>query len=145
MRALLFLLAFAAHAAEPFAVYQAESGLQHAFGSITEWKEAHGGKPLSRVHGAPRVWKVKTTDGVREVARFDGQSALWQAVGAWGKIEGPRTVLMWVLVRSYGVLCDCSSRSVAYQTRGTAHYCTLWRPRHYDTVRSLRGWSARAH
>ena len=133
MRALLFLLAFAAHAAEPFAVYQAESGLQHAFGSITEWKEAHGGKPLSRVHGAPRVWKVKTTDGVREVARFDGQSALWQAVGAWGKIEGPRTVLIWARVRSNGVLCDGSTRSGADPLRITAADGT-WRLHHHSST-----------
>lgn len=104
---LFFLFISCMDAAEPLARYCGDMGLKSRDGVVTAWGN------LSRIHGAPRVWKVKTPDGVKEVVRFDGASAVWQAVNAWGRVEGARTIVAFARVGSEGVLCDGSTRSGA--------------------------------
>lgn len=108
MKNLLFLFfCWQAVAAEPFAVYRGDAELKSRDGLVTSWGN------LTRVHGSPQIWKVKTPGGVKQVVRFDGNSAVWQAVNAWGRIDGPRTIVMLARVRGEGVLCDGSTRSGA--------------------------------
>ena len=111
---LFFVFAASLHAAEPFARYRADNGLQSTGGVVKAWK-GEAGKNLTRIHGAPRVWKVRTPRGVKEVVRFDGSSAVWSAVNEWGRIEGARTILIYARVAAgdEGVLCDGSTRSGA--------------------------------
>jgi len=104
---LFFLLCLGASAAEPMATYRGDVDLKSRDGGVTAWGN------LTRIHGTPRVWKVKTPGGVKEVIRFDGASAVWQAVNAWGRVEGPRTIVAFARVSGEGVLCDGSTRSGA--------------------------------
>lgn len=104
---LFFLFCLGANAVEPFAVYRGDVELKSRDGLVTSWGN------LTRIHGAPRVWKVKTPGGVKEVVRFDGASAVWQAVNAWGRVAGARTILAFARVSGEGVLCDGSTRSGA--------------------------------
>ena len=109
MRWITFLMisSFTAHALEPLATYHGDVELKSRDGLVTAWGN------LTRIHGAPRVWKVKTLGGVKEVVRFDGGSAVWQAVNAWGRVEGPRTIVAFARISGEGVLCDGSTRSGA--------------------------------
>jgi sialidase-1 len=108
MRTLLFLLfCLGANAVEPLAAYRGDVELKSRDGVVTAWGN------LTRVHGAPRVWKVKTPGGVKEVVRFDGASAVWQAVDVWGRVEEPRTIVAFARISGEGVLCDGSTRSGA--------------------------------
>ena len=101
------LWSLAAQALEPLVMYRGDAELQSCDGLVTSWGN------LTRIHGAPRVWKVKTPGGVKEVVRFDGASAIWQAVNAWGRVEGARTILAFARIGGEGVLCDGSTRSGA--------------------------------
>ncbi|MFM2165734.1 MAG: hypothetical protein RIS79_105 [Verrucomicrobiota bacterium] len=101
------LLTLGLHAAEPFAVYRGDVELKSREGLVSSWGN------LTRIHGAPRVWKVKTPGGVKEVVRFDGASAVWQAVSVWGRVDGARTIVALARVGGEGVLCDGSTRSGA--------------------------------
>lgn len=105
--ALLVLGCLTAHAVEPLASYRGDAELSSRDGLVISWGN------LTRIHGAPRVWKVKTPGGVKEVVRFDGGSAAWQAVNAWGRVEGPRTIVAFARIGGEGVLCDGSTRSGA--------------------------------
>ena len=95
------------HAAEPFAVYCGDVELKSRDGLVISWGN------LTRIHGAPRVWKVSTPGGVKEVVRFEGASAVWQAVSVWGRVDGARTIVALARVGGEGVLCDGSTRSGA--------------------------------
>ena len=108
MKSLLYLvLCLQAVSAEPIATYRGDSELKSRDGLVSSWGN------LTRIHGTPRVWKVKTQGGVKEVVRFDGASAVWQAVNAWGRVEGARTIVAFARIGGEGVLCDGSTRSGA--------------------------------
>jgi sialidase-1 len=109
---------------KPVAAYQADVELVSQAGVITAWGN------LTRVHGEPRIWKVRTPQGVKEVVRFDGHAALWQAANVWGKINSPRTLIAFVRIRGTGVLCDGSTRSGAGAIRVTKNEQT-WEVLHF--------------
>ena len=113
----IFLGAFCAPlvAAEPYAWYRADAGLQSSGGLVTSWEDAGKARPLTHIFGTPRVWKVRTPAGVTEVVRFDGNAAVWQPAQSWGRLEGARTVLVFARIPrgADGVLCDGSTRSGA--------------------------------
>ena len=105
--ALLVLGCLTVHAVEPLASYRGDVELSSRDGLVTSWGN------LTRIHGAPRVWKVKTLGGVKDVVRFDGASSVWQAVNVWGRVEGARTIVAFARISGEGVLCDGSTRSGA--------------------------------
>ena len=105
--ALLVLGCLTVHAVEPLASYRGDVELSSRDGLVTSWGN------LTRIHGAPRVWKVKTLGGVKDVVRFDGASSVWQAGNVWGRVEGARTIVAFARISGEGVLFDGSTRSGA--------------------------------
>jgi sialidase-1 len=117
---------------QPFVAYRADAELISRDGVVTSWGN------LTRVHGEPRIWKIRTPQGVKEVVRFDGFSALWQDVRTWGTIEKPRTIIAFVRVHGEGVLCDGSTRSAADAIRVTAEEPT-WQVLHFTREQGKLG------
>lgn len=117
--ALLCLSVFAS-AAEPdaarlYAWYRTD-GLRSNGPRVTAWENAAGSgesRALSRVAGRPRALRVSTPAGERTVLRLDGKSGLWQTAAAWGKLDGPRTVIALVRLApgAEGFLFDGSTKS----------------------------------
>ena len=117
---LCLLLASVANAQQPpagvpYAWYQ-PAGLKAEHAAVSAWHSSAGEHPersLTRITGRPQHLLVSTADGDRSIVRFNGRDALWQAVGSWGTLTGPRTVL--VLARlpgdSSGVLLDGSTKA----------------------------------
>jgi sialidase-1 len=105
MKSFLYLVfCLEAVSAEPFAVYRGDVDLKSRAGLVSSWGN------LTRIHGEPRVRKVKTPEGMKDIVRFDGTSAVWQAVNVWGRLGGARTVVILARIGSEGVLCDGSTR-----------------------------------
>ncbi|MFM7059336.1 MAG: exo-alpha-sialidase [Planctomycetota bacterium] len=101
--------------AGPLHAWYRNGGLESSGADVTAWKSAAGDHPartLNRVFGRPQLVRVEAAFGVAEVVRFNGNAALWQAVGSWGTLQGARTVVLMVRMpqtRS-GVLFDGSTR-----------------------------------
>jgi lysophospholipase L1-like esterase len=121
--------------------YQSDAGLQASGATVTAWQDssrAPSGKTLDRVVGNPRVWRVQTKAGPREVLRLDGNSALWQSSSDWGSVPAPRTLLCFARIANgaTGVLCDGSTPSAAAPTqlRGAA---PGWRVLRFDQTSSV--------
>jgi lysophospholipase L1-like esterase len=107
--------------------YRADVGLQAIEGNVTAWQDstqAPSGKTLDRVVGHPRIWKVQTKAGPRDVLRLDGSSALWQSAAEWGSVTPARTLLCFVRIANgaNGVFCDGAipAAAGATQIRGAA-------------------------
>lgn len=115
----LSLLALFAHAAEPPPAPHAwyhDASLKADGPSISAWNNAANNgaaQNLTRVVGRPQAVRVSTPGGPRTVVRFNGSSALWQAVSSWGTLAGERTVVAFARVAATnpGVLFDGSTRS----------------------------------
>ncbi len=81
-------------AAQIYAWYR-EDGLQTRGKTITAWNNS-GGEPkraLNQLVGQPMLTRVKTPTGEKNIALFDGSSALWQRLDQWGEIKGDLTVI----------------------------------------------------
>jgi hypothetical protein len=97
---ILWLAAGAIHAAEPdpaklHAWYRSD-GVQMRGATVTTWNNhATTGvaRSLSRVVGKPRAVFVSTPCGDKTIVHFDGKSALWQPVSAWGTLSAERAVV----------------------------------------------------
>ena len=82
---------------------------------IQSWEnalESPTNRALNRVVGKPQWVRVKTGNALRGIVRLNGSAALWQAVGSWGTITGPRTIVVHARLdeMSMGVLLDGSTR-----------------------------------
>lgn len=69
------------------------------------WKSAGvTGDPqtLNQVVGAPRITRVKTPTGEKNVLSLDGSSALWQRSDRWKEIKGDLSVVALVKLKSLG-------------------------------------------
>ncbi len=142
---LLSVLCLRASAALPntaslHAWYQSEAGLQASAAVVTAWQDsspAPSGKTLDRIVGNPRIWRVQTKAGPKDVLRLDGASALWQSAAEWGTVPAPRTVLCFARIANgaTGALCDGSSPGVseAAQLHGAA---PGWRILRFDQTAS---------
>jgi sialidase-1 len=116
--------------------YRSDVGLEASAATVTAWKDSSispAGKTLDRVVGSPRIWRVQTKAGPREVLRLDGKSALWQAASEWGVVPAPRTLLCFARIANgaAGVLCDGSTpgASAQQQLQGAA---PGWRVLRFD-------------
>ncbi|MFM9067338.1 MAG: exo-alpha-sialidase [Planctomycetota bacterium] len=92
-----------------------EHGIRTRGDTVTAWEnafESAADRKLNRVVGKPKWVRVKTATATRSVVRFDGTGAIWQAVGAWGTLPAPRTIILHarLLDDSKGVLLDGSTR-----------------------------------
>lgn len=99
----------------PYASYVSE-GIQYEGARITRWDDAvsvNSPRSLTRVFGKPRPFLVQTSTGRKTVVRFNGRSAIWQAVDSWGTLNRARTIVMVVRVSTTdsGVLFDGSTRA----------------------------------
>jgi lysophospholipase L1-like esterase len=118
---LLGSLCLRAEAAAPniaalHAWYRSDAGLQASAATVTAWQDssdALSSKTLDRVVGHPRLWRVQTKAGPRDVLRLDGNSALWQAATEWGSVPAPRTLLCFARIANgaSGTLCDGSTHA----------------------------------
>ena len=110
------------NAAALHAWYQSDAGLQASAAAVTAWQDSSpvpSGKTLDRIVGAPRLWKVQTKAGPREVLRLDGSSALWQSATDWGSVPAPRTLLCFARIANgaTGVLFDGSTPAATEPAR----------------------------
>lgn len=106
-------------AAEPpggslYAWYR-EDGVKAEGPEVAAWENAGAGgaaRTLTRVVGRPQALRVEAAVGLRTVVRFNGTSALWQAVSSWGTLDGPRTFVLFARVPAdgKGTLLDGSTR-----------------------------------
>src|SRR5688572_15202178 len=116
----LWLWVAVAQAAEPdpaklHAWYRAD-GVQARGATVTTWNNhATTGvaRSLTRRVGQPRAVLVSTPCGTKAVVRFDGKSALWQPVSAWGTLSSERAVVAMVRLTGAkdGFLFDGSTNS----------------------------------
>ena len=95
-----------------------DDGIQTAGPDVTAWTNAGtdgAARSLNRVFGRPAALRVDSAGGERTVVRFNRAAALWQAAGAWGTLNGERTVVVFarVPVDSRGTLFDGSTRAGA--------------------------------
>src|SRR5687767_2036030 len=95
--------------------YRSE-GLQIRGSTVTTWNNhanSGGARSLSRTVGRPRAVLVSAPCGDKAIVRFDGKSALWQPVNAWGTLGAERTVVAFVRLAGGkdGVLFDGSTNS----------------------------------
>ncbi len=97
----------------PYASYVSE-GIQYEGGRITRWEDSvstASPRSLTRIVGRPRPFLVQTSAGRKSVVRFNGRSAIWQAVDSWGTLRDARTIVMVVRTsKGSGVLFDGSTR-----------------------------------
>lgn len=98
----------------PFAWYR-EEGLDAEGPDVNAWKSAAANtanRTLDRIVGRPRLLRVKAAFGSASVLRLDGQSAVWQAAGAWGTLKSPVTLIVFARISEErsGVLFDGSTR-----------------------------------
>ncbi len=99
---------------ESYASYVSE-GIRFEGTGITSWEGTASeatGRSLARIFGKPRPWLVQTSTGKRTVVRFNGRSAVWQAVDSWGTLRGRRTIVVVarIATKDCGVLFDGSTR-----------------------------------
>ena len=92
-----------------------EDGIKADGSKVLAWDSATSNgqtRSLTRVVGKPQAVYVETPDGKRTVVRFNGSSALWQAVSSWGTVASGRTVVVMARVPqdSQGTLFDGSTR-----------------------------------
>ncbi|MEO6755552.1 MAG: membrane dipeptidase, partial [Chthoniobacteraceae bacterium] len=91
-----------------------DEGVKSDGARITAWENASGAaRALTRVLGNPQAHLVSTPGGSRRVVRFDGKSALWAPVNAWGSIAEGRTVCAFVRFApgASGFLFDGSTKA----------------------------------
>ncbi len=109
-----------------YASYLTE-GIETEGNRVRSWNDSNAAtetRSLNRIFGKPKAILVQTDAGVRTVVRFDGRSAIWQAVGEWGKLDTDRTVVMLVRTQSTsGVLLDGSTKAGRAPVRWTG---TSW-------------------
>jgi sialidase-1 len=97
--------------------YRADADFPANHGVVSLWPgEDSGGRPLrplNRVVGRPEAIPANTPRGKARFIRFDGGSALWAAVGDWGSLTGPRTIVAYLRVSEGGAgfLFDGSTHS----------------------------------
>jgi sialidase-1 len=101
-------------AGAPYAWYR-EDGLDAEGPDVSVWRSAEGtaaNRTLDRIVGRPRLLRVNAAFGAASVLRLDGQSAVWQAVSAWGTLKSPVTVIVFARLNRErpGVLFDGSTR-----------------------------------
>lgn len=99
----------------PYASYVSD-GIHYEGARITRWDDAASTtspRSLTRIFGKPRPVLVQTSTGRKTVVRFNGRSAIWQAVDSWGTLNGARTIVILVRVsaKDSGVLFDGSTRA----------------------------------
>ena len=121
LAALLLAPLAALHAAEPpegpLHAWYREDGLKAEGPVVSAWQSAGSGtdraaRALTRVVGQPQALHVESAGGARTIVRFNGSSALWQAVDSWGTLTGERTVAVFARVpkEKQGTLFDGSTR-----------------------------------
>lgn len=113
-----------------YAWYRPE-GIDSEGAAVRAWENGAAtgaGRSLGRVAGEPRAWRVERPSGKCDVVRFDGKSALWQPVGAWGSVTGDCTVVAMVRVvkAGEGFLFDGSTRSGMTRLRVTGVEAGFW-------------------
>jgi sialidase-1 len=117
---ILWLAVGAIFAAEPdpaklHAWYRSD-GVQIRGATVTTWNNhATTGvaRSLTRKVGQPRAVLVSTPCGTKTMVHFDGKSALWQPVSAWGTLSSERAVVAMVRLTGAkdGFLFDGSTNS----------------------------------
>lgn len=94
-------------------VWYTDQGIQAKGSAVTSWNCESNKSTLSldRIVGRPRVRRVGTPDGVRNIVRLQ-RAALWQTVESWGTLNQAKTIFVYarIAAKGDGVLFDGSTR-----------------------------------
>lgn len=94
-------------------VWYTEAGIQANGSSVTSWNCESNNQAfaLNRIVGKPRVFRVDTPSGGKNVVRLK-RAALWQTVESWGTLPNAKTIFIYTRIsgKKEGVLFDGSTR-----------------------------------
>ena len=132
-------------AGQPYAWYR-EDGLEADGAEVTLWNSVatDAARSLDRIVGSPQLVRVSAGFGSASVLRLDGAAAVWQAVGSWGTLKSPRTIILYARLESgkSGVLFDGSTRAGSLPVRWDAgRFAAATQPR---AVSHEAAWKAYA-
>lgn len=113
-------------------VWYTENGIEAQGSSITCWncESNNQALALNRIVGRPRVRRVDTPSGVKNIVRLK-RAALWQTVESWGTLQNAKTIFVYARIsgNSGGVLFDGSTRKGMLPCR--------WKSEQWDVAGSV--------
>lgn len=113
-------------------VWYTENGIEAQGSSITCWncESNNEALALNRIVGRPRVRRVDTPSGVKNIVRLK-RAALWQTVESWGTLQNAKTIFVYARIsgKGGGVLFDGSTRKGMLPCR--------WKSEQWDVAGSV--------